>query len=299
LLGISLLAAPAFTLLYAYQGLERLPLQNAIVAALTVGAAVAYLLFFRPGMPAGADLVVVGGVAIVGLVFSWALARPLLGGLPSRPSRPEVWLLLRESWPYWILAAAVWFYANVQLPVVALRVGRNDAGLYRAALSLSGALELLFASINSLLLPRFVMWHREGLTVLWRRQRRLLVLYTVLGLGTLSVALVVAPYALPRLLGPAFHGALALFGILAASRVVVFCGQIYSNGLAATGQDGRLLAACLAGVVVGLPGALWLSGPFGARGAAYAALAAEVVVHSMCYFFMRQVVVRAASVGTP
>jgi O-antigen/teichoic acid export membrane protein len=295
LLGIPLLAMPAFSLLYAFQGLERLPLQNAVTAGLTVVSAAAYLVFFRPGMRAGADLVVIGSVAIVGLVFSWALARPLLKGFPSRPSRAEVWSLLREAWPYWLLAVAVWFYANVQLPIVALRVGKSEAGLYRAAISLSGVLELLFASINSLLLPRFVQWNRDGLAVLWRRQGKLLALYAALGAGALAVALLISPHVLPRLLGPAFAGAVPLFGILAASRVVVFCGQIYSNGLAATGHDGRFLGASLAGVVVGLPGALLLSGPFGAQGAAYAALAAEIVVVSMCYFFMRQVVTRASS----
>jgi hypothetical protein len=50
-------------------------------------------------------------------------------------------------------------------------------------------------------------------------------------------------------------------------------------------------------VVVGLPGALVLSGPFGARGAAYAALAAEVVVVSLCYLFMRQAVLRDSPVN--
>jgi O-antigen/teichoic acid export membrane protein len=299
LLGLPLVAASAFTLLFAYQGLERLPLQNAIVAGLTVLSAIAYLTFFRPGMPAGADLVVLGGVGVVGLFFSWALARPLLRGLPTRPTLPQVRALLRESWPYWILAAAVWFYANVQLPVVALRVGRSEAGLYRAALSLSAVLELLFASINSLLLPRFVSWNRHGLAVLWRRQQRLLGLYALLGAATLTVTLVVTPHILPRLLGPAFVEAVPLFGILAASRVVVFCGQIFSNGLAATGQDGRFLVASLAGVVVGLPGALLLSGPFGARGAAYAALGAEIVVVSMCYHFMHQLVMRDAAETSP
>jgi O-antigen/teichoic acid export membrane protein len=297
LLGLPLLAAPAFTLLYAYQALERLPLQNGIVAALTVLAAAAYLVFFRPGMPAGADLVVLGAVALIGLVFSWALARPLLGGWPARPQLADVWGLLREARPYWLLAAAVWFYASVQLPVVALRVGHDEAGLYRAALSLSGVLELLFASINSLLLPRFVAWNQDGVTVLWRRQRRLFLLYVVLGSAALLVALALGPYVLPRLLGPAFGGAVPVFGTLAASRVVVFCGQIYSNGLAATGHDRRFLAASLAGVVVGLPGAIVLSGAFGAQGAAYAALAAEIVVVSMCYLFMRDVVQRSVGRG--
>jgi len=292
LLGIPLLAAPAFSLLFVYQALERLPLQNAIVAMLAVGATGAYLLFFRPGMPAGADLVVIGSVAIVTLVCSWLIARPMLGGLPRRPTKGEIWSLLRESWPYWVLAAAVWFYANVQLPIVALRVGRSDAGLYRAALSLSAVLELLFASINSLLLPRFVVWHRDGMPALWRRQGRLLGIYVVLGATVLAAALLVSPHVLPRLLGPAFEGAVPLFGILAASRVVVFCGQIYSNGLAATGHDGAFLIASLAGVVVGLPGALVLSPRFGARGAAYAALAAEIVVVSMCFFFMWRAVRR-------
>jgi O-antigen/teichoic acid export membrane protein len=294
LLGIPLLAAPAFTLLFAYQALERLPLQNAIVAALTVGSAAAYLLFFRPGMPAGADLVVIGAVTLIGLGCSWAFARPLLRGLPRRPSGREVMGLLRESWPYWLLAAAVWLYASVQLPVVALRVGREQAGLYRAALSLSAVLDLLFTSINSLLLPRFVVWHRDGSRTLWRRQQRLLGLYALLGIATLAVALVLGPHVLPRLLGPEFAGAVRLFDILAASRVVVFCGQIFSNGLAATGHDGRFLMASLAGVVVGLPGALLLSAEFGALGAAYAALAAEVVVVSLCYVFMRGVAMRAS-----
>lgn len=292
LLGLPLLATTAFTLMFAYQGLERLPVQNAIVAALTIAAAAAYLSFFRPGMAAGSDLVVIGAAGILGVVCSWAFARPLLRGMPRRPTVAKISSLLRESWPYWVLAAAVWFYASVQLPIVALRVGRAEAGLYRAALSLSAVLDLLFASINSLLLPRFVAWNRDGLRALWRRQRKLLAVHVVLGAATLAGALLLGPHVLPRLLGPAFSGAVPLFGILAASRVIVFCGQIYSNGLAATGHDGRFLMASGAGAAIGLPGALLLSGAYGAQGAAYAALGAEVIVVSLCYFFMRSVVMR-------
>jgi O-antigen/teichoic acid export membrane protein len=294
LLGVPLLLATALNLTYVFQGLERLPLQNAITTGGALLSALAYLLLFRPGAFLGADLVVLGAATAVVALASWIAYRRVTGHWPlgggQRGLLPD---LLRESWRYWLLTGVVFLYASYQVPFVAYFLDVRAAGWYRAAMTLAAGLELLYNSVNSLLLPRLVRWHSLGLGYMWDRQRELLRLFLVVGVVVTAAVILLAPPVFHRVLGPEFGPAILAFQVLAVARAVAFWGQIFAWGLAASKQDGAYLLASTLGVVCSLPLNLAVVGRWGILGVAGVSVVSECVVNGACFVLMRRHVTRS------
>jgi O-antigen/teichoic acid export membrane protein len=280
---------PALSLVFAFNGAQRLPMQSAISTGGALLTAFAYLAFFRPGMPVGSDLVVAAVVGTVTTVCSWvAYRRAFLHWPVGRTSIAALRELLGESWRYWVLAVATFFYSAFQIPLVAYYLGPRDTGLFRSAFLLSATIELFFNSINALLLPRLVAWKGLGLPVLWRRQRKLLGLFAMVGIPATGLLIAVAPPVFRLFLGTEFLPAVPIFRILVLSRLVVFLGQIYAFGLAAIGLDGAFLAASLVGGVASPVLSMLVLPRLGVIGAAYVTLASELLVVSLCYLAQRR-----------
>jgi O-antigen/teichoic acid export membrane protein len=291
LLGVPLMLTTASGIVFAFQGLEKLPIQSAITAGGALLTSAAYFLFFTRGMFLGADLIVISSVGLVVVVISWAAYFRLFRCLPlGKTTMQQVFSLLHESWRYWILAVLVYFYSVFQIPLVAWLLGAREVGIFRSAFLMAAGLDLFFGSINNLLLPRLVIWRQQGLQVMWRKQSRLLLIFVGIGIPTVTAAILVAPFVYRVLLGEAFTGGIVVFQILAVGRLVVFLGQIYAWGLAATRQDTHFLFACLSGAVSNVALNLVCIPHFGLRGVAVVSLASESLVVSSCYFFMRRFV---------
>jgi O-antigen/teichoic acid export membrane protein len=294
LLGVPLLLATALNLTYVFQGLERLPLQNAITTGGALLSALAYLLLFRPGVFLGADLAVLGAATAAVALASWIAYRRVTGHWPLAGGHSGlVRELLRESWRYWLLTGVVFLYASYQVPFVAYFLGVRSAGWYRAAMTLAAGLELLYNSVNSLLLPRLVRWHSLGLGYMWERQQELLRIFLVVGVVVTAVVILLAPPVFHRMLGPEFGPAIIVFQLLAAARAVAFWGQIFAWGLAASKQDGSYLLASTLGMVCSLPLNLAVVGRWGILGVAAVSVVSECVVNGACFLLMRRHVARS------
>jgi O-antigen/teichoic acid export membrane protein len=302
LLGALLMFLPALSLVFAFNGAERLPVQSAIATGGALVTAFAYLAFFRPGMPLGADLVVGAVAAVLTTACSWVAYRHAFEHWPvGRTSLVELRDLLRESWRYWVLAVATFLYSTFQIPLVAYYLGPRDTGLFRSAFLLAATIELFFNSINALLLPRLVAWKALGLPVLWRRQRKLLGLFALIGTPATLLLIAVAPLIYRVFLGSDFLAAIPIFRILVLSRLVVFLGQIYAFGLAAIGLDGAFLTASLVGGVASPLLSMIVLPRMGVIGAAYVTLASELLVVTLCFLAQRRYIrsVRAVGASAP
>jgi len=294
LLGVPLMLATATSLVFAFQGLEKLPIQSAIGAGSALLSASAYFVFFSPGMFLGADLIVISSVALVTVTVSWTAYFRLFRRLPlGKATWYQVFSLLRESWRYWILAVVIYFYSIFQIPLVAWLLGAREAGIFRSAFLMAAGLELFFNSINSLLLPRLVVWQEQGLQVMWRKQARLLLIFLGIGLPTVAAAIFVAAFVYRVLLGGAFARGVVVFQILVVGRLVVFLGQIYAWGLAATKQDTQFLLASLVGAISSVTLNIIFIPVYGIVGAAFISLLSEVLVHVSCFFALRSKVFKS------
>jgi O-antigen/teichoic acid export membrane protein len=295
--GAPLLLISAANVGFVFNAVERLPVQTAIGTGGTLLGAAAYLLLFRPGMPLGSDLAVIVGVGVLTTVFSWVAYRRLFGEWPVGGIAPgRLGPLLRESWRFWALAVAVFLYSTFQIPLIAHYLGAHQTGLYRSAFTMAAAVELLYNSINSLLLPRLVSWQTAGVAVLWRRQGQLFALFSAIGLAVTLALGVSAPLVFGWVLGPAFAPAIPVFQVLLLGRLVVFVGQIYTFGLAATGLDNSFLGVSVAGAALSITLNVLLLPHFGLYGAAGVSVGVELVISLFSYFALRRHV-RAALDG--
>ena len=201
---------------------------------------------------------------------------------------PAIRSLLVEARPYWILAAVVYCYSSLQIPLIGLIAGKKDLGVYRSALLLATGLELFYNSINSLLLPRLVAWRQNGPAYLWQRQKELFGLFLLLG-GAVSIILIwCAPLVYRKFLGTEFMGAVLPFQILVAGRLVVFVGQIFAWSLTALHLDRQFFRASLAGAIFSVVANLLLVPKFGIVAAAGVSLVAELLVHTLCFLAIRR-----------
>lgn len=293
LVGALLVLLSSLGIGFLFSGLEQLPVQTAIATGGTLMTAAVYFFYFRPGMYLGADLVVGAGVALVTTAFSWMACRRLLGHWPlRRTGMRQVGALVREGWRYWIAAIVGYLYSSFQLPLVAYILGAHDAGLFRTAVSMAAAVELLFSSINSLLVPRLIAWKEMGLDVLRRRQAGLLALSLAVGIPPVALLIFAAPVLFRAMLGPEFTGAIPVFQILLVARLVVFCSQMYPFTLIALGLDTSLLTMSITSAVVSVSVTMLLASRFGIVGVALIAVFVEALVGLTCYILVQTAMAR-------
>ncbi len=284
-LGMVSLIFSATSIAFVFQGLEKLPIQTAIGAVGSILTAGAYFLFFSPGMFLGADLIVISAVGLLGVFAAWVIYFWLFGRLPvGRFHWGKLRGLLHESWRYWLLSVAVYFYSVFQIPLIVYLLGAHEAGIYRSAYAMAAGVELLFNSITALLLARMVNWKKMGLGVMWRRQGKLFLVFLMIGVPIVGILIFATPTIYSLLLGDAFQEGILVFQILIIGRLVVFLGQIYALGLVATGQDNKFLGGTLLGTVMSVSMNLLLIPKFGLIGAAGVSVTTEVLIHS--YFFL-------------
>jgi O-antigen/teichoic acid export membrane protein len=289
LMGALIMISGTGSITFVFSGLEKLPTQNAIGTGGVLLSAIAYFAFFHPGMFLGADLIVIASVGLATTGVSWWVYHRLLGFWPvGRVVFGQLRLLFRESWRYWLLAVIVFFYSVFQFPLIAYLLGPRELGIFRSAFGLAAGVELLFNSVNSLLLARLVNWKMMGLSVMWHRQKKLSLAFLIIGLPIVSILIFTAPMIYSLLLGGAFEEGVQIFQILVVGRLVVFIGQIYSWGLVAAGHDNQFLGASLLGAAMSVTMNLLLIPKFGLLGAAYVSVMSEVLVHMYCYLAVRE-----------
>ena len=294
LLGAPIMIASAGSIAFVFSGLEKLPIQNAIGTGGVLLSAIAYFVFFRPDMFLGADLIVISIIGLTTMGVSWWVYHRLFGFWPiGRVVVQQLLLLFRESWRYWLLAVVVFFYSVFQFPLIAYLLGPHELGIFRSAFVLAAGVELIFNSINSLLLARLVNWQKMGLGVMWHRQTKLLLVFMIIGLPIVGILIFAAPIIYSLFLGNAFKEGVQIFQILVVGRLVVFLGQIYAWGLVAVRQDNQFLFASLLGAISSITMNLIVIPKYGIVGAAIVNVASESLLVTACFLFVRRHIMQA------
>lgn len=287
MMGAPIMIAGTGSITFVFTGLEKLPIQNGIGTGGVLLMAAAYFVFFRPGMFLGADLIVIAVIGLAAMGVSWAVYHRLIGSWPiGGIVVQQLKSLFRESWRYWVLAVVIFFYSVFQIPLIAYLLGSREAGIFRSAFGMAAGVELLFNSINSLLLARLVNWQKTGIDLMWRRQGQLLLVFLAIGLPIVGILVLCAPLIYALLLGNAFMEGVRVFQILLVGRLVVFLGQIYAWGLVAVGQDNQFLMASLLGAVTSVALNLLVIPIFGLIGVACVSVGSETLIHSYCFLVL-------------
>jgi O-antigen/teichoic acid export membrane protein len=288
MIGAIIIFTSAGSIAFVFSGIDKLPIQSAIGAAGALLSALVFIVFFYPNIFLGADLIVIAGVSLITTALSWWTYYRIYGGWPiGRLVVQRLQLLFRESWRYWLLAIVISFYSIFQIPLIAIQIGVHEAGIYRSAFLLAGGVELLFNSINSLLLPRLVNWHKAGPLIMWHQQTKLFFLFIMIGIPIIGICIFAAPIIYSKLLGNFFEEGLLIFQILVVGRFVVFLGQIYAFALIAVELDTKFLYVTLFAAILSISINLVVIPIYGITGVAFVSVFTELALVTCCYLIVR------------
>lgn len=287
MMGAPIMIASTGSIAFVFNGLEKLPIQNGIGTGGVLLMAVAYFIFFRPGMFLGADLIVITVIGSATMGVSWAVYRRLVGSWPIGVIVvQQLKSLFRESWRYWVQTGAVFFYMVFQIVLVIKMLGPEAGGIYRSAIGLAGALEMLFNSINVLLLSRLVNWRKTGLEAMLHNQRRLLIIYIVIGLPLAAAFILVMPWVYFHILGTAFMRGVPVCRVLVISSMISFVGQIYSWGVVANKQDTQLMLIMTGGALISVVLNVLFIPLYGIIVPAIVSALVSAFMHFLCYIVL-------------
>jgi len=288
-LGAFLMITSSLNTGWILQGLEELPVQNRIMCITSVLSAVMYVLFFRPGMPAGADIAVMTISNIVGLWLVWIYVRRRTGAsVFGHFDYGQAKALLYESRWAFAIVCTVFVYLQLDMILLAKFASFEQAGAYRAASSLIVPLTLLAGISGTLLYPRLVVWHQQDPWRVWSRQKNIVLVYLITGIIGVGVISVAARPIMGLLFGSRYSAAVWPFIILFCSKVEVLISGVFGWGVMASGRDRLFLFASLAAASLSLCLNVIFIPRYGALAAATVNFVAEAVILLLTMYFCWQ-----------
>ena len=234
-------------LVWINAGLELLAW--AVVAEMSLGAALLWLVAFRSGLPA----------------------------LRFNELRRTGCALFRESWPLLLSGVAVAFYMKVDVVMLRSMSSETEAGVYAAAVRLSEVGYFIPIALASSMLPFLLKSREQGPDDYGSTIQRYYDLNAALGYALAVPLALLAPYLVNTLYGTAFSGAGHVLSCHAFALVFVFLGVARGQYLTNEGWLRFELFSTSLGAVVNV-GLNWFLIPkMGALGAAWATVIAYAV----------------------
>jgi O-antigen/teichoic acid export membrane protein len=296
LVGALYLSTSALNPIWILQGLEELPVQNRVMALTSLLAAAAYVLFFRPGMPAGSDIAVLAASNILALILLWHHVRSRTGSyfLGRFDIHAVKGLLLESKWAF-AIQCSTFIYIHMDMILVASLTSFEQAGVYRAANALLTPVTLLTTISSSLLYPRLVVWLANDPKQMRERQIKISLIYLCLGSIALVAILFLAPFLISLLFGPQFGASTWPFIVLFASRVVLSIADVFAWGIMASGHDKFFAITTFLAASFSLPCNLYYIPRYGAIAAAAVNLVAQLMILTFAVYFSRRIYYKASA----
>lgn len=292
--GLMLVIALSINTGSFYQGLHKFPLYTGIASLGSASIGLIYLLTFIPGENVGADIKVYGMVTFTSaLVALVVLITRRSNFVPqSTLSIPDIIsdtkILLVTSWRYWALSIVTYIYSVFPLLIISHFINDDAVGQYRAAFLMASGLELLFGSINNLMLPKLINLRLTNRENFWAYVVKVAIANTILGLAAFICLASAAPMLLGFALGDQYIQAVDIFKILVFGRSVVFVGQIFAWALIAQRNDSIFLGISTVGSALSILLNLAVVEEYGAIGVAIVSVLVEIMIHVACYLGSRK-----------
>lgn len=271
---------------WVFQAAEKQHFQSMIAVLQSALKAACYLLLFKAGVSAGADLGVMTGVTGLLTVIYWAAIyrlTPMKKSLFDFGAFPLVWDLIYKSRWLFFSGLCSYVYTTLEQPLLGWLYSVDELGQYRTAVTVVNAADSFFTIIPMILYPRFIEWQKRGPEILWRRQVKLAALLSVAG-GLAGLAgFFVIPFFYPLVFGGVFARAAVPCAILVASKIMVVIGGVFYWGLMTEERHDRLLSLTTLGMALfSLASNLVLIPKWGMYAASSVNLASEVILLAVC-----------------
>lgn len=290
-LGAVFMATNSLNTGWILQGMEELPLQNRVMSITSVMTAAIYVAFFRPGMPAGADIAAIVASNIVGLIVMWRYVKKKTGAsiFGRFNIRDAKGLVYEGRWAFFI-AFTVYVYLQLDMILVARFASLEQAGAYRAAISLISPIAILTSISGTLLYPRLAVWYQQNPESMWIMQKKIALSYLFIGAGLCGIMFIAGPPLVKLLFGDRFEAAIMPFLILLASKVLVLISGVFGWGIMASGRDKRFFVASFSAAMFSLGSNICFVPAYGAVAAACTNFVSEGIVVLLTICFCRQIV---------
>lgn len=184
--------------------------------------------------------------------------------------------ILRESWPLLLSGMAVMVYMRVDQVMLASMAGDEAVGQFSAALRIAEVWYFIPMAVMSAAFPAMMIKRQEGPQAYERYLQSLYDGMAWLGFGIAAAITLIAPWLIGILYGAKYSSAASILTVQIWAAIVVAMSFVHGRWLVAEGLQRyglyyTLIAAC---VNVGLN--LVLIPRYGAIGAAWSTLAAQV-----------------------
>ncbi|HGN9470596.1 TPA: flippase [Providencia stuartii] len=184
-------------------------------------------------------------------------------------------LLLKDSWPFIISNLSVLVYMRIDQLMIKNMLGAKYLGIYASALPLSSALNfvplLLSVSINPILSK-----YKNSNTKLYDITiRKILILFTQVGLAISILIYIIAPYAIEILYGSAYLEAIEVLRIHAFTNLFICMGVGQSLWILNENKSMLSIYRAAIGMIVCVCGNFLLMKDYGLNSVAFIALLAQ------------------------
>jgi O-antigen/teichoic acid export membrane protein len=259
----------------------------AITRSVTVQALVAttiYLLMFRPGVPAGSDLVVQNIALSIATAFAWhaAFTRRKLR-LFRWEKLPEIVPILKEG--RWLIAngISIYVYTTLEVPLVGWLYSLTEVGIYRTSMVLVGGVAAFINYLPFLLYPRMLEWKQVGPHFLWQKQKRVLTYFALFTLVLSIGAFLVAPFAYRYIYGPSFQRGAYPFAFLLTAKMMAVMNGIMDWGMLAQRRDRAVFSLMMVAAIFSVGTNVLIIPHYGALGASAVNMSSELLLFSLFF----------------
>lgn len=201
------------------------------------------------------------------------------GEVPLRPSFewPEWRVLIRDVLPYATVVLVSIIYFRVAVIVLSLVSSARETGYFGASFRVTEVLLAIPQLAVASAFPIFVRAARDDVDRLSYGVGRMLHAMTVLGVALALALFLGAPFVIDVIAGPGFEPAAGVMRIQAVTLLLVFLVVTFNFALLSLRQHAAMLAITGGALLVNAVGAGLLGAAHGARGAALATMAADLI----------------------
>lgn len=279
--------AQSFSLLWLFQGLERMKVVAALdISAKVLVSAAVFVWIHSPG-DGWRVLALQGGGALLVVAVGFVLAyRWIPTGFPTRANILES---LRMGWTMFLFRSSVSLYTVGNSFILGLFVAPQFVGYYGGAEKISTAFLGLFSPVSQVLFPRLSYLVEHSRDQARRLARQAL---AVMGTGGLLLGVTVfvtAPLLVRVILGPEFLPAVAAVRILSVLFLFVGLSNVLGmQWMLPLGMDYAFNVIILTAGGINLFLAVILAPRYAHLGMAAAVATSEILVTTMMFLWLRK-----------
>ena len=185
--------------------------------------------------------------------------------------------LLQESWPLALSGVAVIIYLRIDQIMIGEMIGEQAVGLYAAALRLSEVWYLIPVVIMSSIFPRMVKINTENIERFRSKMSEVMGLMMATSLSLTLFIFLFSDQLIHLTFGNQYAGAGAILSVHAFTLLPVFLGTVSGKWALIIGAQKYAMYWAYTGAVINVVLNLILIPQFGAIGAAFATVIAQLV----------------------